>query len=90
MALEDGDVRVRPHETRQCRSIALSVVKRAKRRQKTTQIPRRLDLPQSGCPTASEQDWRRWQEQEQEQEQEREVKRSTKAVTGYRLDLQGI
>lgn len=57
MALEGGDVRVRPHETCQSRSVALSDVKRAKRRQKTRQIPRRCDLPQSGCPTASEHHW---------------------------------
>lgn len=54
MALEGGDVRVRPHETCQSRSAALGEVKRAKRRQKTGQIPRRFDLPQSDCPTASE------------------------------------
>ena len=52
MALESGDVRVLPHETR---SVALGDVKRAKRRQKTRQIPRRFDLPQSDSPTASEQ-----------------------------------
>lgn len=88
MALEGGDVRVRPHETCQSRSVALSDVKRAKRRQKTRQIPRRFDLPQSGCPTASEQHCsggRSWS-----WSRSREVKRSTKAVTGYRLDLQGI
>lgn len=94
MALEGGDVRVRPHETCQSRSVALSVVKRAKTRQKTRQIPRRLDLPQSGCPTASEQaseqhrsGGRSWS---RSRSRSREVKRSPKAVTGYRLDLQGI
>lgn len=40
MALEGGDLRVRPHETCQSRSVALGDVKRAKRRQKTRQIPR--------------------------------------------------
>lgn len=54
MALEDGDVRVQPHETCKSRPVALGDVKRAKRRQKTGQTPRRFDLPQSDCSTASE------------------------------------
>lgn len=86
MALEGGDVRVRPHETCPSRSVALSDVKRAKRRQKTRQIPRRCDLPQSGWPTASEHHWSGGRSRSRS----REVKRGTKAVTGYRLDLQGI
>lgn len=39
MALEGGDVRVRPHETCQSRPVALGEVKRAKKRQKTRADP---------------------------------------------------
>lgn len=39
MAPEGGDVRVRPHETCQSRSVALGEVKRAKKRQKTRADP---------------------------------------------------
>lgn len=83
MALESGDVRVLAHETR---SVGLGDVKRAKRRQKTRQIPRRFDLPQSDSPTASGQHRSSGRRSSKEAEK---VKRSTKAFTGYRLDLQG-
>lgn len=72
--------------------LPLGEVKRAKRRQKTGQIPRRFDLPQSDCPTASEQHRSSCRSscRRSNRSRSREVKRSTRAVTGYRLDLQGI
>jgi hypothetical protein len=84
MALERGDGRVLPHETR---SVALDDVKHAKRRQKTRQIPRRFDLPHSDSPTASEQ--HQSVARSRSRSRSREEKRSNEAVTGYRLDLQG-
>lgn len=75
MAPKSGDIRVLPHETG---SVALGDVKRAKRRQKTRQIPRRFDLPQSDESDSLRTTPERWQEQDQEQEQRGEAKHQSR------------